>query len=302
MRQKCTIAHIWGVIYPALLYLGITYLVQIAIIIGASFMIGFQYAEQIANMSENEFSIVLTNLINEQLLLITAISAFVAIPIGFMFMYLDIIKEKELGIYRKYTGYNPLHYLLIIPLAFTSMLAGNLFVSIVQIFLPQEWVAVYDETAEILYGAGIGVQILATVIAAPIIEELIFRGLIYKRIKRVSNTGIAIILSALFFGIFHWNVVQGIYAFIVGAILAYIYEKYKSIIAPILFHMTANFISVLSMFLLSEEELEEASQETVYSVSQLNGYLTMMLIMAALTGLLLFVINRTVKLREIKEA
>ena len=56
---------------------------------------------------------------------------------------------------------------------------------------------------------------------------------------------VAIVISALIFGIIHGNVVQGIYAFIIGICLAYIYERYNTLLAAVLFHMSANLMSVI---------------------------------------------------------
>lgn len=59
------------------------------------------------------------------------------------------------------------------------------------------------------------------------------------------NVKAAVIVSALFFGAFHGNLVQFVYAFIIGLMLAYVYEKFKTIWAPVIFHIGANLISVL---------------------------------------------------------
>lgn len=77
-------------------------------------------------------------------------------------------------------------------------------------------------------------------VLSPVVEELIFRGLLFNRLKRIFPRLAAIILSALLFGIFHGNLVQGTYAFIMGVIIALLYEKYKSFLAPIVFHVVAN--------------------------------------------------------------
>jgi len=54
---------------------------------------------------------------------------------------------------------------------------------------------------------------------------------------------VAVIISALMFGLYHGNLVQGIYAFIMGCLLALVYEWTGSFAAPVLFHMIANHLS-----------------------------------------------------------
>jgi len=73
----------------------------------------------------------------------------------------------------------------------------------------------------------------------------LFRGLIYKRLRTLCKPFVAAIISSLAFGITHGNLVQFVYAFLAGMFLAYVYEKYKNIWAPIIFHVCANAVSML---------------------------------------------------------
>lgn len=84
---------------------------------------------------------------------------------------------------------------------------------------------------------------------SPLTEELLFRWLLLNRIERVFNTRMAVALSALFFGIYHGNVVQGCYAFLMGAVLAVICVRTKSLTAAYLFHAVANIVIYSSAFL-----------------------------------------------------
>lgn len=86
-------------------------------------------------------------------------------------------------------------------------------------------------------------RILCYEIVAPISEELLFRQVIYKRLRQISPLWVAVIVSATIFGVYHGNLVQGIYAFIMGCFLALVYEWTGSFVAPVLFHMVANHLS-----------------------------------------------------------
>ncbi len=77
-------------------------------------------------------------------------------------------------------------------------------------------------------------------ILSPLVEEAVFRGLIYNRMKRCFNYPIALILSSLLFGCYHGNLVQAVYGTLLGIIIAYTYELYESFAAPVLFHTVAN--------------------------------------------------------------
>lgn len=85
-------------------------------------------------------------------------------------------------------------------------------------------------------------RILAYCVAAPIGEEMLFRGLIYKKLRVIYSPKLAIFLSAAIFGIYHGNLMQGIYAFVMGALFAWAYEETGTFLAPVLMHAVANTI------------------------------------------------------------
>lgn len=85
---------------------------------------------------------------------------------------------------------------------------------------------------------------IATVILAPIGEELLCRGIIFRLAGKVSeNFWIANCIQALAFALIHGNLVQGTYAFFVGLTLGYIYGKYRNIWVCMLLHGACNLTS-----------------------------------------------------------
>lgn len=100
--------------------------------------------------------------------------------------------------------------------------------------------------SELIETVGIGemtwISFLATVILAPISEELLFRGLTLRFLRSAGvKFAIANVIQALLFGILHLNLVQGIYAFVVGLVLGYVAEKCRTVFLPILLHLCFNF-------------------------------------------------------------
>lgn len=104
----------------------------------------------------------------------------------------------------------------------------------------------YRQTSALLYDAGFGVQLLGYGLVVPIAEELMFRGLIYKRLMYLGGRKRAMVFSAVIFGLYHGNLAQTIYGFAVGLLAAYLYEKYGSIKAPVLLHAVMNLTSVIA--------------------------------------------------------
>lgn len=103
----------------------------------------------------------------------------------------------------------------------------------------------YQEAATILYAPSFAQQILYSGILIPILEELLFRGLVFRVLRKWTTFPWALLVSAVVFGIYHGNLVQFVYAGICGVLLAYLYEKYDSIVAPICSHMTMNVVAIV---------------------------------------------------------
>lgn len=77
-------------------------------------------------------------------------------------------------------------------------------------------------------------------LAAPFSEELVFRGIIYGKARDIFGAPAAMIFSGLVFGIYHGNLVQGIYAALLGIVLAWTMERTGTLLAPMLFHGIGN--------------------------------------------------------------
>ncbi len=93
------------------------------------------------------------------------------------------------------------------------------------------------------YTASLGIGLLCTGIIVPIAEELLFRGIIFNILKRRNKLLMAILLSALFYGFYHMNYIQGVYAFVLGCLLAYAYEYFGTFLMPVLLHIISSVIS-----------------------------------------------------------
>ncbi len=81
---------------------------------------------------------------------------------------------------------------------------------------------------------------LYTGILAPIAEEILFRGLILRSLMPFGKK-LAIFVSALLFGVFHGNIVQSPFAFMVGLVLGYVAVEYSVAWAMVL-HMFNNLV------------------------------------------------------------
>lgn len=101
----------------------------------------------------------------------------------------------------------------------------------------------YMELMGAISGGNQWVLFLAVGILAPIGEECLFRGLILQKFQKVMPIGAAIVVQAVMFGIFHGNLIQGIYVVLLGVAAGYAAYKLKSVIPAILIHMVNNCMS-----------------------------------------------------------
>lgn len=88
------------------------------------------------------------------------------------------------------------------------------------------------------------INIIAVGIIGPILEEFLFRGVIYNLFLKYKIKG-AIFLTSLIFAFMHVGISQIIYTFCLSLILIYFYEKYRTLKAPIVIHIFANIINIL---------------------------------------------------------
>lgn len=92
-----------------------------------------------------------------------------------------------------------------------------------------------------------GWAILSVVVCAPVLEEILFRGLIFESCRERFGSGAAVLVSALLFGLVHGVPVQIINAFVVGLIFGYVYLRTGSLLSVILLHVVNNGIAYISL-------------------------------------------------------
>ncbi len=95
------------------------------------------------------------------------------------------------------------------------------------------------------------IMLFSTVIAAPIVEELMFRKFLIDRLVPYGQKT-AVVVSGLAFGMFHGNFYQFFYAFSLGMIFAYLYSYTGKILYNIMLHMGINMIGGMIPLLLQK--------------------------------------------------
>lgn len=136
----------------------------------------------------------------------------------------------------------------LIPVFILYGMALNIFISVSISFipLPESMLEQFSNQYAGLYGqTSIFVEILNTAVVTGILEEIIFRGLVFSRLKRGFSRTAAIIISAVMFGLCHGALVAICYATLLGILFALIADKYDSIVPTMICHVFFNFTSFL---------------------------------------------------------
>jgi len=106
----------------------------------------------------------------------------------------------------------------------------------------------FDHYAEIMepltQNQHIVLQILAIGIVGPILEEVIFRGLIFNQLRKNIPLVYAVILQSALFGITHLNIIQGTYAFFIGILMALSLVWSRSLLLPTAIHIGMNLAGI----------------------------------------------------------
>lgn len=177
-------------------------------------------------------------------------NAFLVIPV--YLLYLRIRKKQGVAL-AQIKGIPGQDYLFYIcqGMAFQGGL-GLLLNGIYQLGKNIPWLAnlveTYNESMQAsLFPEGVvpWLTLVGGGILIPLAEELLFRGIVMGELEKVWPGKPTLILQALFFAAFHLNFVQGFYVFFIALLLGLVYQRSKSLIAPIVIHMVINSYSII---------------------------------------------------------
>ena len=149
--------------------------------------------------------------------------------------------------------------LLVIAMMILLQPLINLVSYIVSYFSPNPVSDMMDE----IYLSSLWLQLFVIAVMPAVLEELFFRGIMMRYFKDVPIRTTAII-TGLFFGFYHQNFQQFVYAFIIGVFFAYAVYHTRSIFVAMTAHFCFNGTNVLLSFLLRPlavemEPVEEAA-------------------------------------------
>lgn len=229
--------QIWRAIYPVLLHYGISILVACGMV--AFFLLADRLAGRPEDPQKTARLVQENNLY--QILLTSAIGG----AVMFLLYRKDQLRRKSgfLGKRRPDRVWAP-------PVMWFSVIvlgiAGGQFINdLIWLSRLREIFPGYDQAvSSVMEGKPVWLLMASVGILAPIAEELVFRGLVYRRLQDWMAPWLAILLSSLLFGWYHGNVVQFVYALLTGMLFALMYYRTGTLGAAMAGHAAANLWSL----------------------------------------------------------
>lgn len=161
-------------------------------------------------------------------------------------------------------------------LAFFAQFVCSIVMAVIAFAFPE----VFKDYEKLMEGVDIHVlpawaTLFIVAVWAPLAEEIVFRAMIFRTLRKGFAFWPAAVLSGIAFGVYHMNLIQGVYASLLGILLAYIYEKTNSLLGVYLFHLSFNLMNYGISFIQQQAGLPEL----------LQGLITLVLMAAAGPGL-----------------
>ncbi|MBR6770218.1 MAG: CPBP family intramembrane metalloprotease [Lachnospiraceae bacterium] len=227
-EKKSSFQKILDILLPFAIYFVVHDLAQVALIVIANTSLRLLGEDWRELMSANQATV--NGILN-------ALSMWIGIGAIWSMAKKEFLYGKENCTKKELKGITIIFYFLLILFAAAFALAINILLSLTGLTSSSQS---YGEVAQRQYGVSFEIGLLVYGLCSPLAEEIVFRGLVYHRMKKYFSVFLSVILNSLLFGIYHGNLVQAVYAGILGITITLAYEIYGSFAAPVLFHAAAN--------------------------------------------------------------
>lgn len=215
---------------------GSSFLISAASAVGGAFLLGPDGTDMIYN------------LLMDNLNLYSFLVYMVALVMALLWYYFAFVAPVGIKVYteERTKRITPVCFGWIALLAFALEHATSLIVAVVAAVAPQA----FENYESMVESSGLSeysvMWYFATLILPPLVEEIVFRGLILNYLRRAGiGLILSIVIQAVLFGVYHGNLVQGVYAAILGIVLGYLAIRYNSLAAPMFMHFCFNLFGTV---------------------------------------------------------
>ncbi len=131
------------------------------------------------------------------------------------------------------------NYIILGVAALGAVIGMNLMMTISGIVEVDE---AYQASVRLQYSGVVWLGLIVYGVLTPIVEELMFRGILYNCMRRFMKIPFAMLVSAFLFSVYHPHTPQTMYAAVIGFIMAYAYEAFGNFLVPVAIHVGANVL------------------------------------------------------------
>lgn len=210
-------SRIWDIVYPVLMYY-------------VTISVGIICAQLVFGVS------------NESYMLCKTIGSVIALLYVFTEYKHDLMLRGEYGLKPHFSLGRLVNLVAVIGITVCLSVALNNLISMSPLVEMSEE---FQNASDAFYGSSIWMELLGSALVTPLLEELLHRGVVYKRLRLMMGFAPSVLVSALIFAALHFNIVQFTYAFLLGIALAIFVEKTGKVYPAVIAHMLANGIAVI---------------------------------------------------------
>lgn len=205
-----------------------------------------------ASLSDPEFARLLTEELMSSLNPIILISA--ALTLG-TYLIIFLARKKNPLCEVRLTSAKPHKLFCGLIIGASLQLFFCITINFLSSILPPRFFSSMEQNGALIENSPLWLSLISLAVVTPVLEEVVFRGLVYTRLTKGMRRGTAVLLSSIIFGIAHGNVIAFVYAGLFGVVLACLLERSGSIIPGILAHAAFNAVSVCMEYIMPENPL-----------------------------------------------
>lgn len=138
--------------------------------------------------------------------------------------------------------------------------------------------------------------IVAVSVTPAICEEFFFRGFVQKSFEFKQKPATAILLTSVFFGLYHFNPYGLLPLIFIGIYLGYAAYKSNSIAIPVILHFLNNFIAIIAFFIFGESELMQSNFVDLEEIDY--HFVSFIVLLALFVGFIIFINGNYKKLTK----
>lgn len=218
--RKSGFLYVWGVIYPIIVYILVMAIANNLVRLAASYTPLFTVRPESADVICQGITYII-----------------IIIALNALFTRVD----------NQYASVKGLHIGKLLLVLLMVILAGVGLNYIISTIAPGDADTNYVAIRDTYYSADFLLQLVVLGVVVPIAEELMYRGILYKRLRAGANITVSVMVSAVVFGLLHFNLIQGIYGALMGAMLAIIVEMTDNIVYSCVGHIGVNIFTLCSV-------------------------------------------------------